>query len=161
MNPIEQADLLFEQHYTCSQSVLGAYAGLLGMAPELALRLAMPFGAGMGRQGEVCGAVTGALMAIGLLSGSAVIDKEAKERTYRLTLELLARFQADQGALRCRDLLGCDLTQPEGRAKAQDDGLFDLQCPVYVHRAAEILSELIASSGLQSSEPVVREAGNL
>ena len=103
------ARALFEQGYTCAQAVLGAYAEELGLDWKTAMRLASPFGGGMGRMREVCGAVSGMLMAAGLKYGYAdPKDREEKKRTYQMTQELAGRFREINGSIVCRELLGLD-----------------------------------------------------
>jgi C_GCAxxG_C_C family probable redox protein len=130
---IEDAVQRFESGLNCAQAVLSALAPRLHVTEETALRVAALFGGGMGRQGEVCGAVTGALMALGLRHGTTVAgDAEGKDRNSRIAAELMARFRERHGSLRCLDLLGCDLGTPEGRLAAQERGLFKTVCPALV-----------------------------
>ena len=133
----------FRAGYNCSQSALAPFAEELGLPVDLALRLAAPFGGGIGRRGEVCGAATGALMALGLRFGSASGDKADKERAYAITAEFLRRFEARSGALRCRDLIQADMTTAEGLADARDRRVFATDCPRFVAAAVEIAAELI------------------
>ena len=106
--------------------------------------MAGAFGAGMARTGQTCGAVTGALMVIGLKHGQTQgEDKQAKEKTYALAHEFLERFKARNGALLCRELLGYDIGAPEGMQAAKDKGLFAALCPRLVANAVEILKELV------------------
>lgn len=105
-------------------------------------RIATPFGAGMGHRGEVCGAVTGSLMALGLVQGRDVGDDPAvKERAREMSADLMARFETRAGGLRCIDLIELDLTQPHGSEIYAARGL-QAQCTEYVVAAIEILEEL-------------------
>ncbi|MBN2170923.1 MAG: C_GCAxxG_C_C family protein, partial [Candidatus Krumholzibacteriota bacterium] len=107
MRRIAAAARLFEEGFSCSQAVLAAFAPGLGLDRDAALRIAAPFGGGMGHQGETCGALAGAMMVIGLAHGRTRADDEAaKERAYALVAELRERFRAHGGHLLCRDLLG-------------------------------------------------------
>ncbi|HSD84879.1 MAG TPA: C-GCAxxG-C-C family protein, partial [Anaerolineae bacterium] len=140
----DQAIILFQQGFSCSQAVCAAYAPSLGLAREFALKIAAGFGGGMGRQGEVCGAVTGAIMAIGLKTGPIEATATAtKENTYALTQQLIEQFKARHGTVLCRELLGCDLNRPEGLQHARETQLFTKRCPQFVQDAAEIASTLI------------------
>jgi len=126
------------------QSVLSVYAEESGLDRETALKLACGFGAGMARMGETCGAVTGALMVIGLRFGSAVPgDNPAKLRTFELIGEFARQFEGRHGSLVCKELLGFDMSTPKGRETAKQPGSFE-HCPQLVQSAAEIL-EGIAS----------------
>lgn len=142
--PIDIARQRFREGYNCSQSVLLAFADEFALPPDLALRLAAPFGGGIGRTGDTCGAVTGALMVLGLRHGSTVAsDQEAKDRQYQLARDLLAQFKRRHGSTLCRELLGCEIMTPEGRQRAHDRGLFDEICPRLVADAAELVSGFV------------------
>ncbi len=138
------ADHLHDAGFNCSQAVFAALAPDLGLEQETALKIAAAFGGGISRMGETCGAVTGALMAVGLKDGFAEPGPAAKERVYQLGRQFMARFRELHGSIRCRDLLGCDLSTPEGLAEARQRGLFKNQCPLYVKDAVQIASEMIA-----------------
>jgi C_GCAxxG_C_C family probable redox protein len=141
---VDAAVACFREGFNCSQSILAAWSGRFGMDRETAMRTASAFGAGMGRMGEVCGAVTGALMVIGLKHGQTdARDGQAKERNYALTREFAERFRSRHGTLLCRELLGCDLTTPEGMEAARQMRLFTERCPRFVQDAAEILEKLL------------------
>jgi len=144
MSNVEKAVSCFNEGFSCSQSVLSAYAGQFGLDRETALRLAGGFGGGMGRMGEVCGALTGAFMVIGLKYGSAESgESDSKIRTYELVYEAAERFRARNGCMRCRDLLGIDIHNPEEREQAREQGVFSTKCPGFVRDAAEIIEELL------------------
>jgi C_GCAxxG_C_C family probable redox protein len=116
----------------------------LGLDHELALRVAGAFGGGMARMGETCGAVTGALMAIGLKYGmTKAKDEGARDKTYKLAQELVTRFKERHRSIICRELLGYDLSSPEGRKAAHDKGLFSTLCPELVRDAVEILEQML------------------
>ena len=116
----------------------------MGLDHELALRIAGAFGGGMARMGETCGAVTGALMAIGLKYGmTQAKDEAAREKTYKLAQEFMTKFKARHDSLVCRELLGYDLSSPEGRKAAHDKGLFSTLCPQLVRDAVEILEQML------------------
>jgi C_GCAxxG_C_C family probable redox protein len=141
---IDQAMLLFQQGFNCSQAVCAAHATSLGLSRDMALKIAAGFGGGMGRHGEVCGAVTGAIMVIGLKTGSIdATDASAKEDTYALTHQVIEQFKERHGSILCHELLGCDIGQPEGRQHAREAQLFTTRCPLFVQAAAEIVSALI------------------
>lgn len=100
-----QALELFHQGYNCSQSVFGAFATECGLDRETALRLASPFGAGIGRMREVCGAFCGASMVVGSKKGNASPDVDSKEKIFALVQEMAKEFKDEFGSLYCRDLL--------------------------------------------------------
>ncbi|HET8538962.1 MAG TPA: C-GCAxxG-C-C family protein [Anaeromyxobacter sp.] len=143
IDPAALAVTLFDQGFTCGQAVLAAFAERHGLDRDVALRVACAYGGGIARTGRTCGAVNGALMAIGLVHGRArVEDEAAREKTYALALAFLERFRREHGSDQCRDLLGVDIGTPEGREAAAKEGLFRTRCPVFVRAAARIVSSL-------------------
>jgi C_GCAxxG_C_C family probable redox protein len=139
----EHALGFFAKGYNCAQSVFAACGPAAGMNESTCLRLAAPFGGGFGRLGEVCGAVSGAMLVLGLRHGAEVTgDSDGKARHYERVREFARRFQARHGSLTCRGLLGCDISTPEGRDQARQRGVYLTQCPLYVQAAVEILDEL-------------------
>jgi len=144
MGKVEDAVGCFAESFNCAQAVLTAYAEDLGLDRQTALKIASPFGAGMARMGETCGAVTGAFMAIGLRHGrSRADDEEAKENTYELMHEFITRFKERNTSILCNVLLGFDVSTPEGRKRASERDTHASVCPKYVQDAAEILDELL------------------
>jgi C_GCAxxG_C_C family probable redox protein len=144
MNRSERADQLFQQGFNCAQSVACAFAEDLGADRELALRMATGFGGGMGHTSNTCGALTGAVMALGLAFGMKNAgDQAAKDRTYALVGEAVRRFRERAGAITCTDLLGFDLSIPEQLQTVRDRGLTKEKCPGYVKAAAEIVEQLL------------------
>lgn len=140
MDKAEQAVARFQGGFNCAQAVLSTFAPDLGLAEDLAARVATPFGGGMGCSGNVCGAVSGALMVLGLKTGSPrAYDKEGKERAYQVARDFLQQFQARHGSLACRELIGCDISTPEGVAFAREHDLFKTRCAEFVRTAAGIL----------------------
>ena len=143
-DPVDRSVSLFRQGFTCSQAVLAAFSPRYGLDERTALKVSCAYGGGVARCGEACGAVSGALMVIGLAHGKADDgDDAAKERTYALTRDFRERFRARQGSLVCRELLGVDIGTPEGAKAAAERGLFRERCPPLVRGAAEILVELL------------------
>lgn len=103
----QRAADLFHQGYNCAQSVFAAFCDELGMDLETALKIAAPFGGGMGRMREVCGAVSGMFMVAGLKYGYT--DPKAfgeKSGHYHLIQELAEQFRNENHSIICRELLG-------------------------------------------------------
>jgi C_GCAxxG_C_C family probable redox protein len=139
-----EAEALFKKGFSCSQAVLAAFGPGSGLDRDTALKIAQPFGGGMAQRGETCGAVTGAFMVIGLHHGrTRAEDIESRDRTYALMRAFIDRFQAEHGSLRCRDLLGYRLDDPEQHRRAQEEGKFDNLCPALVRSAAAILMDIL------------------
>jgi C_GCAxxG_C_C family probable redox protein len=143
-NMIAKAVEYFSGEFNCSQSVFGAYAPLWGMDHHTALKIASGFGAGMACFQHTCGAVTGAFMLIGLAHGKwQPDDNESKEKTYALIREFTAAFTDLNKFINCRELLGCDISTPEGLKKAREAGLFATKCKKYVKDAATIIERIL------------------
>jgi C_GCAxxG_C_C family probable redox protein len=144
VSKVELAAATFGEGFNCSQAVLSAFAPDLGLDCEMALRVAGAFGAGIARMGQTCGAVSGALMVLGLkYSQTQAEDKPAKERLYAIAREFMARFEARNGSILCRELLGYDISSPEGMQLIKDKGLFTSLCPRLVSNAVEIVEQLL------------------
>ena len=127
--------------------MLASFAGDYGLDRDTALKVAAAFGGGLARLGETCGALTGGMMVLGLRFGKSRPDDDpARERTYALTREFVSRFRERHGAALCRELIGCDITTPEGYQSARDRQLFTALCPKYVRSAVELLEELLADA---------------
>jgi len=141
----ETASEKFTSGYNCAQSVLWAFAPRLGLDPDTALKIACGFGTGMGRREEVCGAVTGGIMVLGLKFGrDETKGRSATEETYTKTQELMRRFEAKHNSCICRQLLGgCDLTTETGRAMFKDGDLLHTTCEPCVRTVAGILTEML------------------
>ncbi len=131
----------FENGYACSQAVLSTLGPQLGLDEETAHKVASAFGGGMVRNGEVCGAVTGALMSLGLKFGSTTADDE--EAIREASQELMRRFKEKNGSLLCRELLGYHLIVPEELEQARESGVFQARCPLFVQKATELAEEIM------------------
>ncbi len=142
-DPVERAAQLFAGGISCAPAVLAAFAPRLGMDEEHAARAASCFGGGMASSGRICGAVTRAMMAIGLGNGPGVrADAAAKKVAYDRAKELWRRFTVRHGSIECREILGVDISTPEGHARASAQGLFRTRCAQAVRDAAEIVKEI-------------------
>lgn len=144
MNKTDKALELFSNNFNCSQAVLTAFALDFGLDEKLALMLGTSFGGGA-RNGEICGAVSGALMVLGLKYGHFdPADNEQKSRAYSIAVEYTKRYKEANGSIVCRDLLGYDLSKPEEMACIKEKGLFGEVCPKAIKSAVEILESIIA-----------------
>ncbi|MBP1538452.1 MAG: C_GCAxxG_C_C family protein [Ruminococcus sp.] len=143
MKHTEIASELFSKRYYCSQAVLAAFADELGMTKEQALKVGACFGGGMCKA-EVCGACTGALMALGLKYGMYRDgDLDSKQRANSYTVRFLDEFARLNGSYICRELLGCDISTDEGKAYARAKGLFATECPKMIESAVLIAEKLL------------------
>jgi C_GCAxxG_C_C family probable redox protein len=143
MSRSENAVKKFTEGYNCAQSVLFSYSDKLGITGDHALKAACGFGGGMGRKQEVCGAVTGGILALGLMYGRGENeDKQKLELTYAKVRELINRFNAKYGTVNCRELLdGCDLSTTEGHQRFISEKL-RARCCDYVGDVVRILDEI-------------------
>ena len=123
----------------CAQCTLVPWAEALGYDEDELMRMAAAFAGGMFR-GDTCGAVVGALMALGLAYG----DDPAltAEKTAAFHAAFLERF----GATACRTLLGYDFSKPGELEKARESGKMLTDCASFVRGASEILQELLADA---------------
>ncbi len=107
-------------------------------------RIASGLGGGMGRQGEVCGALTAGVMMVGLVYGpDGVEEKEAKEAVYTRAGEFVRRFDEVNGAVRCRDITGVDLSSEEGIQEYRSRNLKEEKCAGVVSNGVRVLLDLL------------------
>jgi C_GCAxxG_C_C family probable redox protein len=139
MTAADTAVELFQGGCACSQAVLSAFAARFGLDPGEARRVATCFSGGM-RRAETCGAVTGALMVIGLtVTAEACRTADGRGPAYTAAAAFTDAFRQAHGTLECRTLLGCDISTPAGKRFADEQHLFKTRCPVFVRMAAEWL----------------------
>lgn len=144
MDAIENAVQMFEEGHSCSQAILASFAPRYDLDRVTALKLAGPFGGGLGRQGLNCGAISGALMVIGLHGGRTdPEDDETRDRNDALVVEFMDRYRNQHGAIMCNELTGVDMSNPVARAVGKEDGVYDRVCPNLVRFAATLVQELI------------------
>jgi C_GCAxxG_C_C family probable redox protein len=145
MNRAEAAQETFKKGYNCSQAVLSVFCEELGLDKQTAARIASGFGGGISHMAETCGAVTGAIMAISLKKGLSIPDSPFKsnQAVYAEIAPFLQEFIKRHKSVKCRDLLGCDLSDHETLLKAREAGLFQTLCPKYVGDAVEIAESII------------------
>ncbi len=135
----------FMKGYDCSQVVLRHFAGRFGISEDEANRMAACFGGGM-QLGSVCGAYTGALMAIGLKYGHSNPEglMQQKDVLIGKTVQFRDRFLKEFGTAECRNLIGYDVSTPEGLQGALDSGKLLGFCPGLVEKVIGITEEILA-----------------
>ncbi len=126
---------MFLQGNNCAMAVFGAFCEEAGIDPEIAMKLASPFGAGMGKTRNVCGALTGMLMAVGAVYGYT--DPAEKGETFALSKKLLHAFKKKNGSLVCRTLL--DLDENGEGEKGALPHTAESPCYTFVSDAAALL----------------------
>ena len=129
----QDAVACFNGGCNCAQSVFCTYCEDFGLDKETAQKLSCGFGAGMGRMGNTCGAVSVAYMLIGLKYGAA------KEKAYAMVCELAKRFEARCGSTVCRELLGVSFGDDSEKVTQRVKDV----CHVAVRIAAELVEDLL------------------
>ncbi len=128
----------------CAQTILSTYCDIFNLDRMLAIQLAQGFGRGMGQGENNCGAVSGAYMVIGLARKISTANPRANiDGTYDLLQEFNRKFSKIHGTLKCKDLIGMDISTPEGLAEARSKSIFTSRCPIFVKDAACILESLL------------------
>lgn len=141
MSNVERAVACFEEGCSCAQAIFSTYAESFGIDRPTAMRLSAGFGGGMGRMAQTCGAVTGAFLVLGLQHGGE--DTAGRESAYQAVREFANRFAAQHGCLLCKDLVGCDISTPEGAQAMKQQNLRSRICTGLVRDAAELLETML------------------
>ena len=137
------SSMIAERKGNCAQSVFTAFSSGFGLDEKTAFNITQAFGGGM-NMNSICGAVTGACMALGLADPvSKENPRQSMDKAKFLQAEFNRRFIEIHGGLTCTELLGYNLTDPEEAAKAKESGLFVTKCPVFVGDAVKIVEELL------------------
>ena len=140
----EKAKENFRIGFNCAESVLKSLADEIGAECSYIPKIATCFGAGLGRHGEICGAITGAVMALGLKYGrSDTKEPEAKEKAYAIVDGFIKTFKSKFKNVRCIDLTGCNMLTPEGLQKAKDINIHRNICTDIVVFAAEEAAKML------------------
>jgi C_GCAxxG_C_C family probable redox protein len=144
VNRYEIANTLFNEGFNCAQALLVAYGTGLGINRDIALKIASTFGGGVGRTGETCGAVTGALMIIGLKYGITKPDFENKMRPYNIVEKFINQFKTRNNAhsISCNELIGFRIF-PDRPLNRSERDIIQKRCPQYVQDAARIIEEIL------------------
>ena len=144
MAKAEDAVALFQQGFTCSQALLSVFAQDFGLDRDMALRILQGFGAGIAYTDDTCGAVSGAIMVIGLRYGRIRADDiVAKEKTYAVVREFLREFKKRNGSVDCTGLLGYDLSDPQQVAEVKKNKVVMARCPAFVRDAVKLVEILV------------------
>jgi len=140
MSKAETAVMHFDT-YNCAQSTLAAYAAGYGLERDKALQVSVGFGGGMGRTQDVCGAVSAAVMVLGLASEFKADDGRPKiNEVYETVRRFLDDFTKEHGTVKCRDLINCDLSSEEGMKYFKEHNVKE-QCRGYVRLCCKLLDK--------------------
>jgi C_GCAxxG_C_C family probable redox protein len=138
------ADL--EKGFNCAQSVFRQFSKEHGVPETVSLKIASGFGGGL-RMAKTCGAVSGAIMALGLMFGyDNVENQDDKERMNEITLQFLNDFKNKFKTTDCKDLLGIDVTIPGNRQIAYESGVIGRMCPDCIITAIDLISKVVKNS---------------
>jgi len=148
-NYADKAKRLFESGYNCAQAVFCAFSDITGMDLETGAKVASSFGGGLGRMREVCGAVSGGAMVLGMVHGGyAPGDQERKKAHYHTVQDFCARFTAENGSIVCRELLAGKTVKPGSDPEARTPEYYQKRpCSELVWLSANIVSEMLKECG--------------
>ncbi|MDD2278358.1 MAG: C-GCAxxG-C-C family protein [Bacteroidales bacterium] len=139
---VTEALELFKSGFQCSQAVLAVFSEEYGIPKETALKIACPFGGGIGDYGRTCGALTGAMMVVGLKYGKTkATDLEAQKLTCDKTRELIETFENTHGSSICNDLVGFDRANLSGAELMSKLPHFQRICPKFLETVITYLEE--------------------
>jgi C_GCAxxG_C_C family probable redox protein len=134
---------MFHEGFACSQVCLSELSSEVGLDKNEAKKISALFGGGAGC-GEMCGAVAGCLMALGMKYGnSKANDMETMNLGQNKMKEFTELFEAEFGSIVCREILGYDISIPEEMEIIQEKGFFENKCPKLVCRAIEMTREIM------------------
>lgn len=146
----ETAIQSFLDGYNCSQCMILAFKDLISIDLETALKIASPFGGGMGRLREVCGSVSGMFMILGYVDGyTEPADYEGKKALYGHVQELARRYEEANGSIICRDLLGLTVKKEDAAPERRTEEYYKKRpCAEKIGSAAEILEQYLMELGI-------------
>jgi len=142
----ETAVKRFLEGYNCAQSVLLTMFEHWNGKSELIPKIATAFGAGIGRCGSICGALTGGVMAIGTKYGTNEPSTEKRLEAYELANKLYKKFEQQNGTIFCRELIGYNLSNPKELEEAWKSKVFETKCVKFVSEVVETLIDLETKS---------------
>ena len=137
--PSERALELLEAKYNCAQSVFAACATDDGLSEAQRLAISAAFGGGVAKQGEICGALIGALMALGEMRSAVLAADPAAggDAVVAQAKEIIAAFRAAHGSILCRELTGCLLDTEEGLRSFKERDVIHTVCAKLVAFATD------------------------
>lgn len=154
MTKKEKAMQSFLDGYNCSQCMILAFEDVITQYSDIdihtALKIASPFGGGMGRLREVCGSVSGMFMILGYIEGyTEAKDYDGKKKLYEDIQEVAKRYEAANGSIICRELLGLDVKRQEATPEKRTEEYYRCRpCAEKIGSAAEILEEYLKELGI-------------
>lgn len=143
-NVRRSAEESFASGLYCAEGVVLALAKAQGVESDLLPKVATAFCSGMSRTCGTCGALTGAIMGVGLALGRTEASQSVQP-SYTATQRLIREFEQEFGARDCHALLGCDLNTSEGQSTFRENSLKE-RCAKYTGKAAEIAARIISEA---------------
>lgn len=144
MNRGELAKSYFLKGYSCSQAIVLAFKDLINLDTKDILRISSPFGGGMSRLRETCGALTGSFIVLGYLYGSSTNDIKEKEDIYKRAQEIANKFKEKNGFIACRKLLNLDHESDDYKPEIRNKEYYlKRPCLEIIKNAGDILEEYI------------------
>lgn len=141
---VSEALELFKSGYSCSQAVLMPFGDELNIPRETAVKISCSFGGGLGGAGKTCGALTGAIMVVGLKCGTTEsTDQEANKLACEKTRELVEIFEKTHGSTNCNELIGFDRSNLSGTELMAKQHSFNTICPKFLETVVSFLEEEI------------------
>lgn len=140
---VQRAKEFFAGKYNCAQSVMKTILIEKDLDFDQITQLTAGLGAGVAHEGNVCGAVSGAIAALGVVNGVHYPDVlKHKEATYASAEEFATRFKKKHGSILCNTLTGIEMSDTNARSRALREGVFGKLCPKYVESAVELALEI-------------------
>lgn len=144
MNTVDRTVNLFTTGLNCSQAVLTVFGEPHGLDADTAKKLGRPLGGGIGHLAKTCGAISAAVLVLGLAQDGKE-EAQARNASFSQVQQLFRKFESLHGTTECRILLGADMSTEEGMRKIKEENLVRNLCPAFVRDAAAILEKLLAS----------------
>lgn len=149
----KRAEQFAEKGFLCSEAVLLALSEAQNIKSEIIPRIATGFGAGISRHGEVCGALSGAVMGLGLRFGRSQVSETPQDTSpYQFGQTMVNLFASRFGHIRCRDILDLDISSDEGVKKYREQNLWESKCRELIRIATELAFDLLQVNPPDSKE---------
>jgi len=145
-NRVEEALSNMQRYGSCCTGVLATYSPELGIEKDLAAGLGRGMAGGIGGLGHVCGAVSGAVLVIGLKTTykANINDMAAGFKTMESVREFVSKFEEKHSCIQCRELIGYDISTQEKSMTAMRANAF-ANCPKFIESAVTILDDILSS----------------
>jgi C_GCAxxG_C_C family probable redox protein len=144
---IQKGEEYFNSGYYCAESVLLAISEQQSISSELIPRIATGFCSGLAHTAGMCGAVSGGIMAINLVSGRNE-PHGSVDQNYRLVRQFIHAFKEAFGSIQCPELIGCDLGTAEGQIHFTEHNLKE-KCILLAREATRFALRAIESESLR------------